>query len=409
VATAGRRAIVIGGSMSGLMAAVALRQRGWDVDVYERVETELAGRGAGIVVQPTLLAHLRALGIDTAGIGCAATERKLFDAAGNLSLTRSCAQVYAAWERIHRLLRQAFDRAASPERYHAGRWLKRFGQDDTSVTALFNDGSKATADLLVGADGLRSTVRRLCDADAVLLYAGYVAWRGFLRDQQVPPDLRRDLAGSMCFCLPPGEQFLAYPVAGADDAPGRPDLRCNMVWYRPADEAEELRRLLTDRHGVVHAVSIPPPLLRPAAIDAMRADAMRLLCPQFGALMSLVAEPILQPIYDLQSRQMAFGRVAILGDAAFVARPHVAAGAAKAADDAMALAAALDGGSDIEASLRAFAAERLATNGRIVEQARHLGAYLQAGRTDEAAMGARRHGGLEAVLAETALLDFLQV
>src|SRR4029077_14556175 len=148
----------------------------------------------------------------------------------------------------------------------------------------------------------------------------------------------------MTFSLPPGEQFLGYPVAGPgnDLRPGQ--RRYNVVWYRPASETGELPRLLTDESGVTHAISIPPPLIRRAAIAAMRRDAEHLLGPQFRAIVRLIAEPILQPIYDLESPHMAFGRVVILGDAAFVARPHVAAGVSKAADDAAALAEALDGG-----------------------------------------------------------------
>ena len=84
------------------------------------------------------------------------------------------------------------------------------------------------------------------------------------------------------------------------------------------------------------------PLIRPAAIGDMRAAAERLLGPQLRAIVRLMTEPILQPIYDLESPRMAFGRVAILGDAAFVARPHVGAGVSKAADDAASLVKALE-------------------------------------------------------------------
>src|SRR5207247_385235 len=83
-------------------------------------------------------------------------------------------------------------------------------------------------------------------------------------------------------------------------------------------------------------VSTPPPLIRPEAVARMGAAADRLLAPQFRAVIGMIDEPILQPIYDLETPRMAFGRVAIVGDAAFVARPHVAAGVAKAADDAAA-------------------------------------------------------------------------
>jgi len=139
----------------------------------------------------------------------------------------------------------------------------------------------------------------------------------------------------------------------------------------------------------------------------MRAAAERLLAPQFRAVVRLIAEPILQPIYDLEVPQMAFGRVAIIGDAAFVARPHVAAGVAKAADDAATLVEAL-ADRDVASALRRFAAARLPVGRRIIERARHLGAYLQATQTAAERARSRRHGIPEAVLAETAVLDFLR-
>jgi 2-polyprenyl-6-methoxyphenol hydroxylase-like FAD-dependent oxidoreductase len=104
---------------------------------------------------------------------------------------------------------------------------------------------------------------------------------------------------------------------------------------------------------------------------------------------------------------MAFGRVAILGDAAFVARPHVAAGVSKAADDAAALADALQNEDNVELALKHYEAARLPENYRIIERARHLGAYLQASRTKEEQARAGRHSTDAAVIAETAVLDFL--
>jgi 2-polyprenyl-6-methoxyphenol hydroxylase-like FAD-dependent oxidoreductase len=196
-------------------------------------------------------------------------------------------------------------------------------------------------------------------------------------------------------------------VAGPDNDLRPGQRRYNVVWYRPANEDAELPRLLTDDSGVTHAVSIPPPLIRRAAIADMRAAADRLLGPQLRAIVRLMAEPILQPIYDLESSHMVFGRVAIIGDAAFVARPHVAAGVSKAAGDATALAESLAAGADVPGALRQFEARRFAVNRRIIERARHLGAYLQATQSAEERARSERHGIPEAVLAETAVLDFL--
>ena len=211
----------------------------------------------------------------------------------------------------------------------------------------------------------------------------------------------------MSFGLPPGEQFLGYPVAGPDNDLRAGHRRFNVVWYRPADEATKLQWLLTDESGHTHSISIPPPLIRREAVAQMRVDAERLLAPQFRQIVRGIEEPILQPIYDLESPRMAFGRVAVLGDAAFVARPHVAAGVSKAADDAAALAAALQAETDVETALKRFEAARLPENFRIIERARHLGAYLQATRTEAEQERAGRHATDAAVVAETAVLDFL--
>jgi 2-polyprenyl-6-methoxyphenol hydroxylase-like FAD-dependent oxidoreductase len=399
-----RRAIVIGGSMSGLLAGLLLRRSGWDVDIYERVESELAGRGAGIVAQPELIETLRRLGLDPADLGVQITTRKILDAAGRLTCELDCPQVLTAWERVYRKLRDAFP----PEHYHRGRGLVHFEQTRDAVTAHFNDGGSASADLLVGADGLRSTVRQQCLPDLMQLYAGYSAWRGLIAEAAFPPAIHRELFEYMTFCLPPGEQCLGYPVAGPDNDLRPGHRRYNVVWYRPAAESTKLQWLLTDEHGTTHAISIPPPLIRREAIAEMRADAERLVAPQLSAIVRLMDEPILQPIYDLETPRMAFGRVAIIGDAAFVARPHVAAGVAKAADDAMALAEALTGDDDVEAALRRFEAQRLPVGRRIIQRARHLGAYLQATQdTEEERTYSQRHSTAEAVLAETAVLDFL--
>jgi 2-polyprenyl-6-methoxyphenol hydroxylase-like FAD-dependent oxidoreductase len=278
------------------------------------------------------------------------------------------------------------------------------------VRVRLEDGDAVESELVVGADGLRSTIRQQCLPHLAPLYAGYVAWRALIPEAAFAPAIHRELFGCMTFYLPPGEQFLGYPVAGPDNDLRPGHRRYNVVWYRPAEEGSELKRLLTDEGGTTH-VSIPPPLIRRDAIAAMRAGAEQLLPPQFCAVVRMIEEPMLQPIYDLQTPRMAFGRIAIIGDAAFVARPHVAAGVAKAADDAAALAAELQtcgGANEVEPALLRFEAARLPVGRRIIERARHLGAYLQASQTSEERARSQRHGIPEAVLAETAVLDFLR-
>jgi 2-polyprenyl-6-methoxyphenol hydroxylase-like FAD-dependent oxidoreductase len=385
------------------LAGIMLDRRGWDVDIFERVTSELSGRGAGIVAQGELIARLDGLGLDTRELGVAITTRKILDREGSVTAAIECPQVLTAWERLYRVLRNAFP----PQRYHRGVSLKAFEQIGERVVAYLSDGSTVETGILIGADGLRSTVRQQCSPDVVPLYAGYVAWRALLAESAIPPAIHREMFEQMVFCLPPGEQCLGYPVAGPNDELRLGQRRYNVVWYRPADEAKELPRLLTDEAGVMHAISIPPPLIRREPIFEMRAAAERLLAPQFRAIVRQIDEPILQPIYDLASPRIAFGRVVIIGDAAFVARPHVGAGVSKAADDAAVLAQVLDG-DDVEAALRRFEAERLPDNNRIIERARHLGAYLQATQTAEERTRSARHSIPEAVLAETAMIDFLR-
>ncbi len=399
-----RRALVIGGSMSGLLAALALVRRGWDVHVYERVEGELAGRGAGIVAQPQLRDVFRAIGLPDVELGVSVTLRRSYAIDGRLAGEIVCPQTLTSWDRVYRLLRDAFP----PARYHRGKALEEVVVRPGSVIARFADGARVEGDVLIGADGLRSTVRRQFLPDIVPLYAGYVAWRALIAEAELSQATHRDLFAYLAFCHPPGEQALGYPVAGPDNdlRPGHRSY--NFVWYRPADEDTELPRLLTDSAGTTHSISIPPPLIRAEVIGDMRAAAERLLAPQLREIVRLAGQPFIQPIYDVASPHMAFGRVAILGDAAFVARPHVAVGVAKAAEDAIALADALERSGDAEQGLRRFEELRIGVGRRVIERARHLGAYLQSrARSAEERMRAEKHRAPEAVLAETAVLDFL--
>ena len=399
------RALVIGGSLAGLFAGLLLRRGGFDVDIYERVHGALAGRGAGIVTHAMLEETLDAAGIAWhEDLGVDVATRRVYDLAGQLVLEWPYPQVLTAWDRLYDMLRRAFP----SERYHDGKELVAIEAGAQRVIARFADGSSAEGDLLIGADGLRSTVRGELLPDIVPLYAGYAAWRALVPEAAIPPALHAELFMHMAFCLPRGEQILGYPVAGPgnDLRPGH--RRYNLVWYRPAEPARALRRLLTDEAGVTHALSIPPPLISREVIAEMRAAAETVLAPQFRDLIRLAGQPILQAIYDIESPRMAFGRIALIGDAAFVARPHVGAGVTKAAQDALVLARALSGAASIEEGLAAMEASRLAFGRRIIARARELGACLQ--QTHATAVEARnaaRFRTPDATVRETATLEFL--
>ncbi|HLK83908.1 MAG TPA: FAD-dependent monooxygenase [Xanthobacteraceae bacterium] len=399
-----RRAIVIGGSLAGLFAGLLLRRQ-FAVDIYERADAELAGRGAGIVTHELLGEALDAAGIGwRQGLGVEVETRRFFDRDGRLKLEYPYRQTLTAWDRLYDMLRRAFPAA----HYRGGKELVAVEEYAGSVAARFADGSVAEGDVLIGADGLRSTVRAQFLPDATPIYAGYVAWRALVPEQAIAPDLHAQVFDHLSFCLPPGEQILGYPVAGPDNELRPGGRRYNLVWYRPADEIE-LKRLLTDEGGTLHALSIPPPLVSRTVIADMREAAETVLAAQFRDLIRLVDRPILQAIYDLESPRMAFGRVALIGDAAFVARPHVGAGVVKAAQDALALMRALESTDDIAAALKAMEAAQVPFGRRIVARARALGASLQPRQaTAEERANAARFRAAEATLRETATLEFLQ-
>lgn len=397
-----RRALVIGGSLGGLFAANLLARAGWRVDVYEKTGEALAARGAGLATHPELMRALERAGATLdESIGVRVRRRVALGRDGSVAGTRDLPQVMTAWGRIYRLLKDVFP----ADCYHFGRGVARVESRADRVVATFEDGAREEGDLLVAADGIRSTVRMQLAPEVRPQYAGYVAWRGLIEERALPPTIRTEIFEDFVFGLPPGEQIVAYPVAGRDNTTRPGERRYNFVWYRPADEADRLAWLLTDVNGVQHEGQIPPQLIRPEVIAAMRHDACEILAPQIAAVIERTEAPFIQPIYDLESPRLAFGRVATLGDAAFVARPHVGMGVLKAGDDAIALVECLARhGDDIEAAVLAYDRNRQPYGMKVIARARHLGAYLQAQiRSGAEREMAERYRTVEAVLRETAI------
>lgn len=372
--------------------------------VFERSREELAGRGAGIVTHPELFAILARAGasIDPATLGVSVEGRRVLDVSGRIVGERPLPQILTSWGRLYETIRAL----VPPDLVSLGANLVRIEQRDDEVTVHFEDGRTASADLLVGADGLFSAVRRHVAPAVEPTYAGYVAWRGLVEESDLSGETRDAIVDHFAFCLPRGEQILGYPVSGRADARAKGGRRFNFVWYRPANETH-LGELLTDTDGIRHGLSIPPNRISPDVLAAMRQDAERLLAPAFAEVIRKTEQPFLQAILDLETPAMSYGRnIAIIGDAAFVARPHVGMGVTKAMADGASLADALvDSNGDVPTALAAFDRRRRPYGAAVVDRARALGAYMQAQQLDaRQRQDSERHRRPEAVLAETAVV-----
>lgn len=369
------RALIIGGSVGGLFAAHLLRAGGWDVAVFERSRGDLADRGASIGTRDDLFAVMRRIGIVLdPSVALTVRSRICLDRHGAIIHEIARSSVTSAWARIYRPLRDALPDAC----YGAGRRLEGFEQTPQQVTAIFADGAREQGDLLVAADGIYSTVRAQLMPEIQPRYAGYVAWRGVIEESDLSPAEHALLFGRMSFCLPEGELVLSLGMPGrdADTRPGR--RRYYWIWFRPADLAITLPLLCTDAAGKCHGTSIPPSLVRADIIRDLCAAADATLAPPIAALVKRTPQPFPHGIFDLESPRLTFGRVVLLGDAAFVARPHVGAGVTKAALDAQCLADVLADCADFDAALARYDAERREFGAALVARGRHLGAYLEA-------------------------------
>jgi 2-polyprenyl-6-methoxyphenol hydroxylase-like FAD-dependent oxidoreductase len=364
-----KRALVIGGSLGGLFAAHTLRSIGWEADVFERVPEDLASRGAGLGTHEGLFDVVRRIGIPfDRENGIPIESYVCLDRAGRVIHEAPMRRVMTAWAQIYRPLRDALP----GQNYHAGRQLERIEQADGAVTAIFADGSRETGDLLIGADGLRSTVREQVLPTLKPTYAGYIAWRAMVPEGDVPAAARTALFDNYTYCLPDGEAALHYPVP-VPPRDGRPGAQnSNIVWYRPVDP-DKLVDLCTDATGRHHDISIPPPLVRPDVVADIRQTAQALLARPIADIFVECLQPFFQPIYDLASPRITFGRVALLGDAAFVARPHVGAGVTKAGQDALCLADAINDAGDIDAGLARYDVARREFGDWVVARSRQLG------------------------------------
>ena len=367
----GQDRTISGGSMGGLFAATALRQAGHDVTVFEKTERgKMKERGAGIIAHPEMLTYLEEQGIaDWDQIATHTNRTHHLDQAGTPIDIEGHATYTTSWDTVYRSLRDALPDSS----YQMGKETTDVDQHADGVTVSFEDGSQVEGDLLVVAEGYRSPTRQKFAPDRTPEYAGYVAYRGTLPESKVLPEFPTKFSDIYNLYHAPRSQFLTYPVPGPNGEREKGERRINWVWYLPFEEGEDLDNLLYDIHGTQRSHSLPPGLMRETVREQQIDIAEEILPPQMEWLVRETAEPFVQCIYDLAIPRLVYENVCILGDAAFFIRPHMAAGTAHAAADALELASSLYNTDDIDAVLVDWEREQVAIGYRLVEEARRRG------------------------------------
>lgn len=363
--------LVSGGSMGGLFTALALLQSGHDVTVFERTpEDQMESRGAGILTDPELIQYLIDQGLARGeDISIRVSTQRYLDHDGSVRAELDREIISTSWDAVYRDLR----RAITDDRYHMGKQVTGVTQNAESVTLILESGEEKRGDLMVAAEGYRSTARQQLLPDTPLSYAGYVAWRGVETQDNLPESVSTQFRDVYTIYHAPEFQILVYPVHGPNGEVNVDDRRINWVWYWNVPQGDALRELLTDSDGVQREYSIPEGTIRDEIRNRQVATANDRLPSVLARLVEETTNPFIQGIYDLAVPQMVFGRACLLGDAAFFVRPHMAAGTAKAAADGIRLGEELHNYDNIYTALMRWEADRLATGARLVAQGQHRG------------------------------------
>jgi 2-polyprenyl-6-methoxyphenol hydroxylase-like FAD-dependent oxidoreductase len=303
-----KRATIVGGSLTGLAAGILLRKIGWEVDIFERSPQSLSDRGAGIVMQQETLELLRLCGTrNDRDVGVMLTHRQYLDASGAVVSSGRMPQLMTSWG----LLYSWFERSFPAEHYHLGNEFDSMRQDGSSVTSHFKGGMETEADLLVAADGFRSSIRSLVSPEVQPEYAGYVAWRGVVPESELRADVLTVFEDNFTFFRMAESHILCYLIPSETGDTGIGQRRLNWVWYWNLTEVE-LDPLLTDANGVRRAYAMPPGELHPDQERKQRKIAERMLPPAFKELLRATNEPFVQAIMDLACPQLVFDRTILM-------------------------------------------------------------------------------------------------
>jgi 2-polyprenyl-6-methoxyphenol hydroxylase-like FAD-dependent oxidoreductase len=346
-----RKVLIIGGGIGGLTTAIALRQRGLDIQVYENAPV-LQPLGAGIVLAANAMQVLRTLGVEDEILAQGKLLRHfsilsqkgdVLAQTDSLRVSRQYGNDNFAIHRadLHRMLLAHLGHDA----VQTGKRCTGFAQTARGVQVRFDDGTEASGDYLVAADGIHSTIRRQLLPQSAPRYAGYTCWRTVIDGWPAGLD---------------GER--ATETWGHRGRIGLVPLTDNRVYLFACKKAparsEQMRGytaagLLT----LFHNYHAPVPQVLAAAAN----------------------HPLLwNDILDLAPlRQFAFGRVVLTGDAAHATTPNMGQGACQAIEDALVLANCFEKYPDGATAFEVFEQKRLARTGEIIRTSRQIGQVAQ--------------------------------
>ena len=321
---------IVGASVAGLATARFLLERGAMVTLMERSKSRLEERGGGIALDPDLLALLGPIRHQPIH------ARIVVGASGKVLWTKKLRKCSTAWSEVYRSLyncvpdtlvqRGLAVQSCSP--LHDG-VLIRF-EGDARPPAKF--------DFVVGADGVGSVVRGVVDPEFRPQYLGYVALRGQIEEESLSAalDPLRDWANqsAMVNCYGNRSHIVAYWIPSAKGK------SLNWMWYRNV-EPTALGEFMSDESGKPHHWSLPPGRV-PLSRRKQLADEMARLFPAPFSLLAAHTDNLsMQAINGGVPAQWVRGALALVGDAAHVAVPHIGAGSSFAIQDALSLAEAL--------------------------------------------------------------------
>ena len=371
-------ATIIGGSMAGLFAATALSKKGWDISVHEKVPVPLSGRGAGIATYDELADLVYKATNNNNVLGTTAKSRVSLDINGKIINSYDYPQVYTSWQYLFSILREQI----SNDDYFMGDDCIKIEQNEDKAIAFFENGKKKETDLIIVANGIKSELRTYVDNKAHPQYAGYVGWRGVVNEEEISKNSLETLSNYFIVVLPYNQQIASYPIAGEGKNPFKiGERRINWIWYKPVPQ-NSLQEILLGKSGQQFEDGIPPNEIREEIVNDLFKEAEEKLPPQLVELVKITKQPLIQPIFDLQSMKMKNGRVVTIGDAAFTARPHVGMGVTKAAMDAFTLSEYLEDSSNLD-DLDKWEHSRLKESQFIVNRSRKLGQYLSIPKNNE--------------------------